>query len=205
MAYTTIVTGTTVSSSWANADVRDQVIVPFASTAARSSAITVPVNGQVSAITAADSTHGIYQYNGTSWRMPWNMPWGVLTSVQTTTSTSNSTSAQTIVTASAITVPANRLLRLTGKADVHYVSVADHIALQIQEGATVLQRAITWPDSNGADLTAVAVAYISPSAGSHTYKLNIAPVVGQSVGASASATYPAFLLIEDLGPNGAPS
>jgi hypothetical protein len=78
MAFTTIVTGTTISSSWANADVRDQVIVPFASTAARSSAITSPVIGQCSTLTTNTTTEGLYQYNTAgAWRGPWNLPWGV--------------------------------------------------------------------------------------------------------------------------------
>lgn len=77
MAYTTIVTGTTITSSWANSDVRDQVVVPFSSTSARSSAITSPVTGMVSTLTANNSTEGIYQYNSASqWRPPWNLPFG---------------------------------------------------------------------------------------------------------------------------------
>lgn len=47
MPYTTVVAGTTITASWANANVRDQVVTPFASASARSSAITVPVNGML--------------------------------------------------------------------------------------------------------------------------------------------------------------
>lgn len=46
MPYTTIVSGTTITTSWANANVRDQVISPFASNAARAAAVTSPVTGQ---------------------------------------------------------------------------------------------------------------------------------------------------------------
>lgn len=47
MPYTTSVAGTTITASWANANVRDQTISPFASTAARDTAITSPVNGML--------------------------------------------------------------------------------------------------------------------------------------------------------------
>lgn len=46
MPYTTIVSGTTITTSWANANVRDQVITPFASNVARAAAVTSPVTGQ---------------------------------------------------------------------------------------------------------------------------------------------------------------
>jgi hypothetical protein len=48
MPYTTVVAGTTITASWGNANVRDQVVTPFASAAARTSAITSPVAGMVS-------------------------------------------------------------------------------------------------------------------------------------------------------------
>jgi hypothetical protein len=47
MPYTTSVAGTTITASWANANVRDQTISPFATAAARDSAITAPIHGQM--------------------------------------------------------------------------------------------------------------------------------------------------------------
>lgn len=46
--YTTVVPGTTITASWGNANVRDQVVTPFASASARTSAITSPVEGMFS-------------------------------------------------------------------------------------------------------------------------------------------------------------
>jgi hypothetical protein len=63
--YTTVVAGTTITAAWGNANVRDQVVTPFASAAARDSAITSPVDGM----------HAYQQdidldciYNGTAWQ-----------------------------------------------------------------------------------------------------------------------------------------
>lgn len=64
MAYTTVVSGTAITATWGNSDVRDQVIVPFASTAARDAAITSPVNGMRSYTT---DTGTAWIYNGSAW------------------------------------------------------------------------------------------------------------------------------------------
>jgi len=45
MPYTTVVAGTTITASWANLNVRNQVVTPFASSAARTSSVPSPVDG----------------------------------------------------------------------------------------------------------------------------------------------------------------
>ena len=64
MPYTTIVAGTYATAAWANANVRDQSIAQFASTAARDSAITTPVSGMV-CITQDSGLMWIY--TGSAW------------------------------------------------------------------------------------------------------------------------------------------
>ena len=64
MPYTTNTAGTTITSSWGNANVRDQVVTPFASASARDAAITVPVNGMIAYTT---DTGSLWIYNGTVW------------------------------------------------------------------------------------------------------------------------------------------
>lgn len=64
MPYSTLVSGTTITASWANANVRDQVVTPFASAAARTSAITVPVTGMLSWQT---DIGGFMGYDGVGW------------------------------------------------------------------------------------------------------------------------------------------
>jgi hypothetical protein len=62
--YTTNVPGTTITASWGNTNVRDQVVTPFASASARSSAITSPVEGMISYRSDEKVFEG---YNATSW------------------------------------------------------------------------------------------------------------------------------------------
>lgn len=64
MPYTTVVAGTVITASWGNASVRDQVVTPFASDAARTSAVTAPVHGMVSTLTDTDV---VDIYNGSAW------------------------------------------------------------------------------------------------------------------------------------------
>jgi hypothetical protein len=62
--YTTVTAGSTITAAYGNANIRDQVITPFASVAARDSAITVPVNGMYATTT---DTGWLWRYNGTKW------------------------------------------------------------------------------------------------------------------------------------------
>jgi hypothetical protein len=64
MPYTTVVSGTTITASWGNANVRDQTVTPFATKAARDSAITSPVAGML-AYTADLQAYS--WYSGSSW------------------------------------------------------------------------------------------------------------------------------------------
>lgn len=77
MPYITIVAGTVITAAWGNANVRDQVITPYASEAARDSgagSIAAPVDGMIS--TVIGNAHGlaITGYNasapgGAAWQM----------------------------------------------------------------------------------------------------------------------------------------
>ena len=78
------VDGTTITSAWGST-VRQQIVTPFSTSTTRASEIPTTgtsadlvVTGQVTTLTAADNTNGLYIWNGTSWRLPWNAPWGVV-------------------------------------------------------------------------------------------------------------------------------
>lgn len=64
MPYTTNVPGTTITAAWGNANVRDQVVTPFGSVSARSSAITSPIDGMISTLTDHDVAD---LYDGATW------------------------------------------------------------------------------------------------------------------------------------------
>ena len=65
MPYTTSVAGSVITASWANTNVRDQVVTPFASAAARTSAISSPVEGMLTVLTGS-SEERVDIYNGAS-------------------------------------------------------------------------------------------------------------------------------------------
>lgn len=67
MPYTTVVAGTTITAAYANANLRDQVVTPFATASARTSAITSPVQGMLSYRNDLGSGGGFEQYNGSAW------------------------------------------------------------------------------------------------------------------------------------------
>ena len=64
MPYTTLVAGTTITASWANANVRDQTIPVFASAASRDASVTSPIEG-MHAYTS--DTNTLWFYTGSDW------------------------------------------------------------------------------------------------------------------------------------------
>lgn len=208
MAYTTVVAGTTATASWANANVRDQVVSPFASSAARASAITAPVSGMVSTLTAADATSGIYHYNGTSWRQPWNMPWGIMGTATVTAASSGTTGAAVDWSGLAVTWTAvnNRYYRTTLTGLVNTGSTGgDCISLVIRNGSTQIAGAQAYEINVLHYEGLAAVALESGLSGSQTRKASIINSLGtNTVAGYADTTWPAIIVVEDMGPSGAP-
>lgn len=100
-----------------------------------------------------------------------------------------------------VTVPAGRRLRLTGYTYVENnnagVTVAAYI--EIAEGATRLhfdQQALVQNAGGAGNGILHASVVITPSAGSHTYKLRLG--ASSNVNWYAGTTYPTYLLVEDI-------
>ena len=95
-----------------------------------------------------------------------------------------------------VTVPAGRMIRISGYVYqfARTAGTVTYAELNIQEGATVLETKTVGINNNygGADV----VAILSPSAGTHTYKLT-ANTDG-TVSMQASALRPAYILVEDI-------
>lgn len=64
MPYTTPATGTAITVSYATANIRDQVVTPFASATARDSAITSPLQGMVEHL---NDVNRLTKYSGSAW------------------------------------------------------------------------------------------------------------------------------------------
>lgn len=205
MPYTTVTSGTTITAAWANANVRDQVVTPFAGTSARSSAITSPIEGMATYDTTNDRFE-IYTTTTTGWVAPWNMPWGV---VGRATVTANQTSIGTSVTdltslTTTFTAIANRIYKISAHAVYDSNTVATQHNLFVRNGGgTQLALAAYVPPSTGCITTYPITAYAAAS-GSTTIKLSASCSSG-TFSLVASATNPAFLIVEDIGPSAAPA
>jgi hypothetical protein len=186
-----------------------QSVMYFLTTAARDAAITSPVDGMTAYIGSNDSSEGLYTYNGTSWQKGpgWNAPWGF---IQYTEVTSNVTSGAnvTILTGSTISVLNRRRYRITAHVPGYFSTGALSVALvQIVVGGTSIagQRVFTsqvTSAENGCNVVAMYVA----TATNTGLSCNIfsSSIVGANHQYLCSATAPMSLLVEDIGPSGAP-
>jgi len=213
MPYTTLVAGTTITAAWANTNVRDQTIGAFGSTGACDSAITSPVAGMVQYLTTNLATEGLTTRNSAGvWRPPWNMPWGVMGRTTITTSFRRSSATPADVTGMTVTFTAvaNRVIKVSVGGLWAYVSAScTNVFGSIYRGAT---------DLNGATIGRTATininalfhgwngfVYDTPSAGSVTYTMRMASDGTNNVDFFAAAGTPGWMLVEDLGPSGAPA
>lgn len=124
----------------------------------------------------------------------------------TATATQTSIGAAEVdLTSLSITVTANsnRLIKITGHCPAVENSVVDgRFILRIYESTTLLGEAITLIGRTGASFGSVtAYAFLTPSSGSHTYKLRGISDQGGSATLNNSATAVAFIEVLDLGPS----
>jgi len=206
MPYTTINSGDYITSDWANTNVRDQVVTPFASTAARTSEITVPVAGMVSTLTTNTATEGVYQYTSAStWRLPWNMPWGNVAISATpaaftfTTTQGNSST----FTFSAIN-RRNYLFSVTAELNNGTaINAVSTLWVENSAGTDLKNPLIRWTPRTASDQVSSTgqFIYTSTATGTQTWQLS-------AVNASAAGTEtitPFSVIITDIGPSGAPA
>lgn len=95
------------------------------------------------------------------------------------------------------TFPAGRRIRLSASIGISKDTTAGGVSVRIMEGATVLQQAYQSLPANEYKYWHPFVV-ISPSAGTHTYKVNTT-VDATTAPTNVSAAGPAQLLIEDIG------
>lgn len=101
----------------------------------------------------------------------------------------------------AVTAGADRRLKITGSCHAASPTAADEVDLYIREGSTTLQQRVLTVGTAGRIYALHAIAIVTPTAGAHTYKLSMARTAGAgSAFMGAGALYPAFILVEDIGP-----
>lgn len=189
-----------VSSDWGNA-IRDRVVQHFGTEADRDTAITAPIEGQVCYV---DADHALLVYAGATdlWQPPWNLPWGHIGSVEPSNFSTASTSLVDVTSATVtFTALANRKYRVsiqsgaissTAAADVAEMAIVDG------SGTLVVARGLCATASS----SGISVEWVkSYTAGSQTLKAQ-----ARRAGGSGTVTFADLLIVvEDIGPSGAPA
>jgi hypothetical protein len=132
-----------------------------------------------------------------------SLPGGWLGYAEITADQSGITSLADITGLSqAVTVNSDRRIKITVHGRIQTTSATDRNSVVIREGSTQLQVVYdAIPDSVNPSEAFEGSVILTPSAGSHTYKVSAQRVTGTgTVTFGAAATAPAFILIEDIGP-----
>lgn len=198
-----VTAGTAIEESWGD-QIADAVVNPFATAAARSAAITSPTAGMTTALTAANTTNGLEVWNGTSWRRPWNMPWGFVGQYTPASFNFNVTIGYSATFSP--TLVQNRLYKftITGRFENGLVTgVVDNLALYLNTGNVLVQSQLFMFTPQSTNSTAGGTGttyYTAATSGAIAFKLGAA--------STASATNQQYIttniIVEDIGPNGAP-
>jgi hypothetical protein len=104
-----------------------------------------------------------------------------------------------------VSVPAGRRIRVTGHTIFQQLTAAGSVRLKLYEAGAELQR-LGHFDPAAVNQVGVleGAAVLRPTAGTHTYYLMLATSAG-SVNSVASATFPAFIHVEDITGTEAPT
>lgn len=119
--------------------------------------------------------------------------------------TADQTPITTVVDLTSLTLTftavASRFYRITGYCNAQSTVATDRIDLQITDSTpTQLQLFAGAPNAANQAIGMLAQVVVQPGAGSKTYKLRMARGVGTgTITMKAAATFPAFILIEDIG------
>jgi ribosomal protein S6E (S10) len=122
-----------------------------------------------------------------------------------TTSTQTGITGETDLTglSQAVTVNSSRRIKIIGYLPNVAASAGsgNRSRLRIKEGSTVLQDIAYMHTGTGNEGPAKAMVVLTPSSGSHTYKLSLQAQDTGNTNQNADSDSPAFILIEDMGPS----
>ena len=202
--------GAVLTASDMNNYLMEQSVMYFATTAARDAAISSPEDGMVVYIGSNDASEGLYTYNGTSWRKGpgWNAPWGVVATANSTAGTASVTTTETVqLTSSSYTGLASRYYKATFTT-TFIGNVAGDLC-QVQ-----LRRDNAAGTSFGAERVAIPLSpfqtfycmtlFFTTTAGAQTVCATLQRIAG-SGSAYIGAGLQSQIIVEDIGPSGAPA
>jgi len=201
--FKTFTAGSVLTASEMNTYLMKQAVIVCDSTADYPSS---PVEGMTVYDKGADALR-VYTTATTTWNAPWNLPWGLLSAVSTTTATTSIGSSLTLLTglSATVTPTANRRLKISWLANMATADTAARAkAVALTDGSgTQLQ---AWYMSTDANLnyTGQGVHYMPSTGSSMTWQVR-ANISANTCATNFLATSPGILIVEDIGPNGAPA
>ena len=190
--------------------------ISFATTAARDAAITSPVAGMTAYINSGDSSEGLYSYTGATWNKgpSWNAPWGLLSKASLTTNSTTSATpthltqqdGSAVVTLTATTIT-NRIYRITSVSNLNANGGANTgINAHVVGATTIALFASTGLSTTLVDSRTSVSTYTETSGASRTFKVQLyAGTNNTQITDGANASIPRILIVEDIGPSGAPN
>lgn len=206
-------TADALDPAWGNA-IRDRAAQIFDTTTNRDAAITVPQVGQSCVLTTL-SNAGEYFYVGATdgWRPAWNSGWGIVGFAQITADvTGVSTLADVAGLSVTFTAVANRNYAITVSfGGGQQVTSTGTSAVIVTDGANtrvgLVQQYVAQIATTTLQAATRRLIVSGVAAGAVTYKARATTSAGTfTLHADSGATYgPATIVVEDLGPNGAPA
>jgi hypothetical protein len=167
-----------------------------------------PVDGQAYYLNLNTADEGPFFFNGTNYRRPWNMPWG---NVASATSTSNTAIGGTLATVGistgSFTPVANRYYRVS----VNGAMLALGAALQTvtfelsSAGVKVVDLASVSVTGSAYYSVSASVPVISPGSSAVTWIVRAVAGGGGGTVAMRSDVTRGSIIVEDIGPSGAPT
>lgn len=143
-------------------------------------------------------TDKMWVWDGSTWNLPKNVPGGILGYAEITSSQNGFAGVSDVSGLSVtVTVGAGRRVKVTGYGRVNQQSTIAIPELRIWEGSTQLQLASSTVRAGEVAMLNPEVI-LTPSAGSHTYKLRLGTTSG-TVDFFATSEQKGFILVEDIG------
>ena len=203
--YKVFTSGAVLTASDLNNYCQEQTVMYFANTTARDTAITAPEDGMVAYVGSNDANEGLYTYNGSGWRKGpgWNAPWGHVTEV--VLGTSAIYAFNTLGFPSTLswtgTPVANRLYR----ARVNFYRVGSAVGtleFGIGNGSTITRSYQQYMPANTAPMCNMQEVTFTTTGSSMTRGLGVKMISGSG---TVTVNVGSSLIIEDMGPAGAPA
>jgi len=212
LGYKLFTAGAVLTASDLNNYCQEQSVMYFANTAARDAAISGAAleDGMTCYIGSNDANEGIWTYNGSAWRRPWNTPWGAVGLHRLTTS--NATSAtHTTLQANGLTTTFNavnnRNYKLTMVSHPQANGGANSYTCNIYVNGVAVVGSLSMFVNQTFPTVLVTTGYHTTTATASMTVAGFHAAFGTNTQVTDTGTtnLVRFLMVEDIGPSGAPA